>query len=112
ARGARRVRGAQAAVAPAPEPPRVRHEPALPGVRPAGELPQLLRIPDPAPRRPSRPLPLLRLPGAGAQRLRLLPRRVPAPYRLRDGEGRGSGAVRAARRPSRPPRPRPRNAPG
>ena len=112
ARGARRAARAPRAVAPAAEPPRLRHEPAVPRVRAAGRLPELLRSASPCTTAAARPSAT-----TAATRRRPPPpaRRASGAYLRLTGYGteRVVEAVRggAARGAGRPPRPRPR-APG
>ena len=104
---ARRAARARRAVAAAPEPPRLRDEPAVPRVRAAGELSQLLGLAHGARRRRHQRVPLLRLPGAHGHGLRGLQGRVPAAHGLRHGEGRRGGARRAPQGARRAARSRP-----
>ena len=100
ARGARRAARSPRAGAAAAQPPRLRDEPAVPRVRPGGHVPELLGLADAPPHRAAGALPLLRPRDAHARRLPVVPRRLPAAHRLRDGEGR-RGRGRGAARPRR-----------
>ena len=63
-------------------------------------MPELLGVPHPAPGRALGAVPLLRPRGDGADRLPVVPRRLPAPERLRHRAGGRGGAGGPARRPA------------